>query len=317
VTAPILIAAGLVALAIAAAALRSFGAGYRLGRLLSGTPSVTIAEARAIAARGEARYVRVSGRLDSTDEFEDEHHRPLVFRRVRVEARRDGRWATIEERRQAVEFEVRESLDAIAVDHQALDVGLIVIPRVSEGIAADAAAIVAPGLPPDTAVRVRIDLVSSVEHATVLGVPTQSSDGTVRMTAGRGRPLILSTLEQGDAMRVLAGGSRWRALVAAIGLAAGLVLLTLGLASAILIIVPTARAASPVASAELGGGDTRSPGEGPGFVGAPLLAILGVLGLGVGTALLTLLYVRLTGGPSSARESTGSPPRDGPDSNGG
>ncbi len=45
-------------------------------------------------------------------------------------------------------------------------------------------------------------------------------------------------------------------------------------------------------------GDTRSPGEGPGFVGAPLFAILAVLGLGLATALLTLAYVRLTGGPS-------------------
>jgi hypothetical protein len=234
VTPPILIGAGLVALAIATAALRSFGAGYRIGRLLAGTPVVTVAEARAIAARGEARYVRVSGRLDSTDEFEDEHHRPLVFRRVRVDARRDGRWATIEDRRQAVEFEVREALDAIAVDHAALDEGLVVIPRISEGTAGDATGLVDPDLPPDTAVRVRIDLVSTVEHATVVGVPTASSDGSVRLTAGGGRPLILSTLEQADAMRVLAGGSRWRTLVAAIGLAAGLVLLTVGVAWAIL-----------------------------------------------------------------------------------
>jgi hypothetical protein len=234
VTPPILIGAGLVALAIATAALRSFGAGYRIGRLLAGTPVVTVAEARAIAARGEARYVRVSGRIDSTDEFEDEHHRPLVFRRVRVDARREGRWATIEDRRQVVQFEVREALDAIAVDHPALDEGLVVIPRISEGIAGDAMGLVDPDLPPGTAVRVRIDLVSTVEHATVVGVPTASSDGSIRLTAGGGRPLILSTLEQADAMRVLAGGSRWRTIVAAIGLAAGLVLLTLGLAWAIL-----------------------------------------------------------------------------------
>lgn len=230
VTPPILIGAGLVALVVAAAALKSFGAGYRIGRLLSGTPTVTITQARAIAARGEARYVRVTGRIDSTDEFEDENHRPLVFRRVRVEARRDGRWATIEDRRQAVDFEVREALDAIAVDHRALDEGLVVIPRVSEGVAADATGLVDPELSPDTAVRIRIDLVSTVEHATVVGVPVGSSDGAVSMmSGGRGRPLILSTLDQADAMRVLAGGSRWRTLVAAIGLAAGFLLLTVGL----------------------------------------------------------------------------------------
>src|SRR3990172_772053 len=38
--------------------------------------------------------------------------------------------------------------------------------------------------------------------------------------------------------------------------------------------IPTARAASPEPS---GAGDTRSAGEAPGFVGAPLLAVGGVL----------------------------------------
>jgi len=234
VTPPILIGAGLVALAIAAAVLRSFGAGYRIGRLLAGTPSVTIAEARAIAARGQARYVRVTGRIDSTDEFEDESHRPLVFRRVRVEARRDGRWTTVENRRQAVDFGLREALDEIAIDHPSLDEGLVLIPRVAEGVAADVSGLVDPALPPTTPVRVRIDLISSVEHATVVGVPMGSSDGIVRMTGGQGGPLILSTLEQADAMRVLAGGSRRRTLVAALGIAGGLVLVTIGLAWATL-----------------------------------------------------------------------------------
>jgi hypothetical protein len=229
VTPPILIGVGLVALAVAAVTLRSFGAGYRIGRLLSGTPAVTIAEARAIAARGETRYVRVAGRIDSADEFEDENHRPLVFRRVRVEARRDGRWASIEDRRQAVDFEVQEGLDAISVDHTVLDEGLVVIPRVSEGIAGDAAGLLAPGFPSDAPVRVRIDLISSVEHATVVGVPIGSADGGVRMTAGSGRPLVLTTLGQSEAMRVLAGGRRWRMLVAALGFVVGLALLTVGL----------------------------------------------------------------------------------------
>jgi hypothetical protein len=84
----------------------------------------------------------------------------------------------------------------------------------------------------------------------------------------------------------------------------------------IAVVMPIARAASPAASVGVGG-DTRSPGEGPGFVGAPLFAILGVLGLGVGTALLTLLYVRLTGGLSGRRPAAGPSPRDGPDSVGG
>lgn len=55
----------------------------------------------------------------------------------------------------------------------------------------------------------------------------------------------------------------------------------------------TAAAASPAPAAS--SGDTRSAGEAPGFVGAPLLAIVGVLVIGAASALGTLLYVRLTG----------------------
>jgi hypothetical protein len=55
-------------------------------------------------------------------------------------------------------------------------------------------------------------------------------------------------------------------------------------------------AASPTAS-PAAGGDTRSAGEGPGLVGSPVLAVGGVLALGLAAAALTLLYVRATGGP--------------------
>jgi hypothetical protein len=54
-------------------------------------------------------------------------------------------------------------------------------------------------------------------------------------------------------------------------------------------------AASPEPSAP--GGDTRSAGEGPGLVGAPFLAILAVLGLGLVTAGATVVYLRLAAGP--------------------
>jgi hypothetical protein len=40
--------------------------------------------------------------------------------------------------------------------------------------------------------------------------------------------------------------------------------------------------------------DTRSPLEGPGFVGAPLAAILAVLAIAAVTVLVTTAYVRLT-----------------------
>ncbi len=61
-------------------------------------------------------------------------------------------------------------------------------------------------------------------------------------------------------------------------------------------------AASP--SPSPAGGDTRSPGEGPGFVGEPLLAIGLVVGIAILAVVLTIAYVRLTAppaGPGSAR----------------
>lgn len=222
---------GLVALAVGAAVLRSIGSRYRVGRLLAAAPAVTIAEATATAS-GPARYVRVTGRIDAEDEFEDEHHRPLVFRRTRLEVREGRTWSAIDDRRESVVFEVREGLDAIGVDADALDEGLVVIPRESVGTAGEVPDRVPSGLAASTPVRLRVDQVSSVEHAIVVGVPTTGPDGRPRLAAGLGRPLILSTLEQDEAMRILAGGSR-RPLAAAVSFGAGFVLLTIGLAWAV------------------------------------------------------------------------------------
>jgi len=45
--------------------------------------------------------------------------------------------------------------------------------------------------------------------------------------------------------------------------------------------------------------DTRSALEGPGFVGSPELAILGVLAIAAVALLATFLYVRMSGGPGN------------------
>jgi len=138
--------AGFVALVAGVMVLRTYGPNYRIGRLLASTPEVSVAEARSLAA-GRARYVRIQGRIDAEDEFEDEVHRPLVFRRTRLEVLRDGRWVAFEDRRERVRFEVREGLDGIVVDDAALDSGLVVVPRESVGSAADVTDRVPPGTP--------------------------------------------------------------------------------------------------------------------------------------------------------------------------
>ncbi len=234
----VVIAAGLAAIAVGTLLLRTYGPRVRVGRLLAVTPAVDIVEARSLAAQGLRRYVRVDGRLDADDEFPDESARPLVFRRRRVEARRGRDWRLLDEQRDVVPFRLREGLDEIDVDADALDVGLVTLVRESIGTAGEAAAALPPamlaGLPDDATVRLRIEHLSSVEHATVLGMPVASGDGRVTMTAGTGRPLVVSTLERDEAMRVLAEGRRARPLAAAAALGGGLMALAVGFLWALL-----------------------------------------------------------------------------------
>ena len=311
----LLVGAGLGALVAAWLVLRSFGPRFRVGRLLASTPTATVDEARALAERGERRYVRVHGRIDSEDEFEDPDHRPLVFRRTRLDARGRGGWSTFEDSREQVAFEVREGLAGIGVDAAALDAGLVVVPRISFGVADDLGDRAPGDLAGTTPVRATIEQVSSVEHAIVLGVPIVD-DGGVRLTAGLGRPLVLTTLEPSDAMRILTGGSTRLARVATALLITGGLLVAAGVAvgprggrdmsghrrcaAAVLtglflmaLLVGTVAAATPDPTQALGG-DPRSSGEGPGLVGQPVIAIVAVVAIGLAAAAVTILYVRLT-----------------------
>ncbi len=233
VTPLIPVVVGLLALVAGALLLRSFGPSYRVGRLIGSTPEVSVADAIALSG-GPARYVRIAGRIDAEDTFEDHAHRPLVLRRSRVQVQDGGGWRTVEDGRELRPFEVRDGLDGIAIDGDALGDGLVVIPRESVGTASDLPDRVPAGTPPETTVRMLVEQVSSVEHAIVVGVPQAGSDGLARMTAGLGRPLVLSTLAPDEAMRVLAGDRSRRVLAAAICLAAGFVLLTVGIAWAAL-----------------------------------------------------------------------------------
>ena len=221
VTPLILLALGVALLAAGGVILRSFGPRGRVGRLLATTPAVSFEEAHALADQAAARYVRVSGRIDSDEEFEDQDHRPLVLRRTRLQARAGRGWRTVDDNRESVPFELHEGLRAIEIDADRLDAGLVVVPRESVGVAADVPGRVPTDLPPDTPVRVWIEQVSSVEHAIALGVPTRDGDA-VRLTEGLGRPLVLTTLEQPEAMRILAEGGTARPRIAAALLATGL-----------------------------------------------------------------------------------------------
>ncbi len=188
-----------------------------------------MAAAIAAAESGRAGYVRVTGRIDSETDFEDAQHRPLVFRRTRIQVRRGWRWTTVEDQTEAVPFALNAGLTSIRVDSAALGVGLVVVQRESVGSAADLPDRVPPGTAPAARVRALIEQVSSVEHAIVLGMPVRVADGSTVLTSGTGRPLVLTTLEADEAMRVLTGGDRPRTFLAASLLAAGLLLVVGGL----------------------------------------------------------------------------------------
>jgi len=232
----ILALAGGAILLVAGLLLRSVGPRLRIGRLLSGTTLVPIDEAVEIASTDSPRYVRVTGRISSDEEFPDDQNRPLVFRRTRLEilgADRD--WTIVLDEREAVRFGLETRSAYIAVDDVALGEGLVVIPRVSAGTVAelptDMGAEIPPGTPPETPVRLTIEQVSAVEHATVVGRPVGGSKGAPTMTSERGRPLVVTTLEQAAAMRVLAGGRRGRVVAGAVGLGIGLGLIAASVAA--------------------------------------------------------------------------------------
>jgi hypothetical protein len=312
---------GAVALVAAGAILRTFGSRYRIARLIASTPKVSVAVANELARSGRRAYVRVDGRIDAAEEFEGPEHQPLVYRRVRLEQRVGRSWQPFEDHRQVVPFTINEGLDTIAVDTDALDAGLVVVPRLSEGVASDLADRVPDGTAPDAPVRAHIEQVSSVEHAIVLGYPVPADTGAgagsaaapARLTAGRSRPLVLSVLEPDEAMRVLAADGRGRTRVAAVLITVAIAALcgaalwtAIGLiAPAVAIVVPgagglveAALAASPEAT-EVAGGDPRSNGQGPGLVGTPGLAILGVAAIAILAIVATTIYIRLT--PQSGR----------------
>lgn len=240
----VLILLGIVLGVLGLVLLRSTGGGWRLGRLLAAAPLRSLAEAATIAASGDEAYVRLHGRIDSAEEFPGDTGVPLVFRRRRLQRastagvwRRPG-WKTFDDERLAVPFGLRQRDAHVAIDTDALGDGLVVIPRVSEGVASDLtgdeAIETTREMPGDTPVRMRIELVASTDHGTATGVPRLGSDGGVVLGPGLGRPLILTTLDLDEAMRVLAAERRSVLAPAAALLVAAPILIVVGLIATLL-----------------------------------------------------------------------------------
>jgi hypothetical protein len=228
--ASILALAALGLAVVSALVLRSVGSGLRIGRLLAGTRMVDIGDAIVQATTEPGLYLRVTGRISSDEEFPDDQNRPLVFRRTRLEIKASGdpNWHSVFDEREAVPFGLESRSEYIGVDDVVLADGLVVIPRVSLGVVGDLPADFGADLPPDTdpatPARLTIEQLSAVEHATAVG-RVALKDGVPTLTTDTNRPLIVTTLDQAAAMRVLARGKRQRVVAAAVGLAVALALL--------------------------------------------------------------------------------------------
>ena len=295
-----LAAAGIVCIVAAGLLLRTVGRGYRLGRMLWAAPQMPIADATALTG-SPLHFVRVTGRVSSDEEFPDELDRPLVFRRKRVQVLdRPGRWRTLIDDREAVRFGVEGRSAVIDVDTDVLGDGLVVIPRESTGTVGDLPPEMRDtlnGVDPATPARLVVEQISAVEQATVAGRPV-TRDGRSLLTADRHRPLIVTTLEPAAAMRLLASGHRDRVRVAAALLIVAAVLLVLALLQTFA--VPAFAASpsplpSPVPTPVLIDPLDPRAGASASLFGAPVLAALGVIVVGLLVSLATIGYVRLVG----------------------
>ena len=297
----LLLALGVGMITLSVWASRRGGTRARSARLMAGLAPVTPEEALLV---GEDRYLAVQGSIDAAEAFDDENHRPLVYRRERVLVREGDTWRELERAVRSVQFFVASSSASIEVDAALLGDGLVVIERQWEGSIAELAASgrsfkeaatsilvteLAASAPTLTA-RVVLEQISTLDRGTVVGL---LRNGT--MTAGgAGQPLVLTTLDRRDALRILGSEARGSLAVSLLTLAALVagVLTTgvalVGLLGEIATSVNTTASPSPSQTVSPESGDARNGGvaTGPGgllgLVGALLLPLL----IGAGIALV-------------------------------
>ncbi len=279
----------------------------RTGQLLAGLSPISPTEALRLAAlRGDAApYLAIKGSIDAPEIFEDENHQPLVYRRERVSVTDEGGWRVIDVAVRSLPFVVSDPSSAIRISTADLADGLVVVERRWEGSvaelhaagreyqSADTAALVAAiaASDPSRQARVALEQISSLDRATAAG---QLIDGELR--AGAGRPLVVTTLERGEALRLL-GSERRRRLasstVALALLALGTLLLLGGIALTLASPALGADAASPspTPTPTPESGDARNGGVGVGPGG--LLGLVVTFALPLLFAAVVVLVTRL------------------------
>ena len=279
----------------------------RAGQLLAGLSPISPTEALKLAAlRGDsAPYLAIKGSIDAPEIFEDEHHRPLVFRRERVSIADEGGWRVIDTAERSLPFVVSDPSNSISIATADLADGLVVVERRWEGSVAELHAAGREYQRPETAAlvaalatsdptrgaRVGLEQVSNLDRATAVG---QLVDGELR--AGAGRPLVVTTLERADALRLLGGEARGRLVSSTLALALlaiGLLFLLGGVALALAspALGADAVSPSPTPTPNPESGDARNGGVGVGPGG--LLGLVVMFALPLLFAAIVVLITRL------------------------
>ena len=279
----------------------------RAGQLLAGLSPISPTEALKLAAlRGDsAPYLAIKGSIDAPEIFEDEHHRPLVFRRERVSIADEGGWRVIDTAERSLPFVVSDPSNSISIATADLADGLVVVERRWEGSVGELHAAEREYQRPETAAlvaalatsdptrgaRVGLEQISNLDRATAAG---QLVDGELR--AGAGRPLVVTTLERADALRLLGGEARGRLVSSTLALALlaiGLLLLLGGVALTLASPALGADAASPspTPTPNPESGDARNGGVGVGPGG--LLGLVVMFALPLLFASIVVLITRL------------------------
>lgn len=277
----------------------------RAGQLLAGLSPISPTEALRLAAlRGEAApYLAIKGSIDAPEIFEDEHHRPLVYRRERVSIADEQGWRVIDVAVRSLPFVISDASSAINVATADLGEGLVVVERRWEGSVAELNAAGREYQSPETAglvaaiaasdptrgARVGLEQISNLDRATAAG---HLVDGELR--AGAGRPLVVTTLERAEALRLLGGEGRGRlaSSTAALALLAlGLLMLLGGIALALAAPALGADAASPSPTPTPESGDARNGGVSVGPGG--LLGLVVMFALPLLFAVIVVLLTRL------------------------
>lgn len=310
-----LVALGAALILLGAWSTRRGGMRARAARLLASLSPLTPTEVLQLGTRLSGdRYIAVRGGIDAEEVFEDENHRPLVYRRERVLLFEGGVWREIDRAVRTLPFSVSDANGSIAIDADALAEGLIVVVRQWEGSAAElhaaqreyavatarnlVSAIAASD--PNRPARVALEQISTVDSAIVVGA---LRDG--RLTAAGSRPLVLTTLERTEALRLLGAGER-NALATSLGgllsIGAGVALIVLALitlaaggVAASMVSAGTVAAADASPTPIAPGGDARNGGAaaGPGGLAGLLAALALPLVVGAIAAAATLVAVRL------------------------